>query len=406
MAFCFHRHAVCALAALVLVAGCSGPESSVAPLTDTTVTQHSRTLLAAIARQTGTGYKVIHSFNGQNGAQPWSLLPVNGTLYGITDNGGAYNGGTAFSLSPTGAEKVLHSFGAGEDGAAPTDSLMLFNGTFYGVTSKGGTHAVGTVFSLTTSGKERVLYSFGGGSDGEYPSGALVEHAGKLYGATGYGGTGCSPYPGCGTVFSITPSGSETVLYRFQGGDDGEFPGAPLLELGGSMYGVASEGGKNLSGTFYRISDIGKLTVLYSFGPGSSPDAQDPNGGPIASHGSVYGTASSGGPYGDGAVYAITTGGLEHVVSTFDIKNGQSPSAALVALDGKLYGTTFLGGGHGAGIVFQLTPAGKMHVLHAFTGYGDGGNPQAALTVFHGVLYGTTLYGGAHNDGVVFTVTP
>ena len=108
---------------------------------------------------------------------------------------------------------------------------------WYGTTSYGG-NGYGTVYRLQPpagfcrSGNcpwtETVLYSFQGGSDGWNPGyGDLAfDQQGNIYGTTGIGGTGCNGY--CGVVFKLTRSGgswSYSVLYSFQGGDDGENPG-------------------------------------------------------------------------------------------------------------------------------------------------------------------------------------
>ncbi|HKU80741.1 MAG TPA: choice-of-anchor tandem repeat GloVer-containing protein, partial [Candidatus Tumulicola sp.] len=69
--------------------------------------------------------------------------------------GGAYGSsqygqGTVYSISTAGTEKVLHSFGAGSDGAGPWAALINVRGTLYGTTSGGGTNGGrGTVFALT-----------------------------------------------------------------------------------------------------------------------------------------------------------------------------------------------------------------------------------------------------------------
>lgn len=60
-----------------------------------------------------------------------------------------YGDGTVFSISRSGTEKVLHSFGSGSDGKPPTAGLIDVNGTLYGTTFVGGTHGKGTVFALT-----------------------------------------------------------------------------------------------------------------------------------------------------------------------------------------------------------------------------------------------------------------
>ena len=80
------------------------------------------------------------------------------------------------------------------------------------------------MFKLTPSGNLTVLHSFAGGSDGAFPGlGSLIaDAAGNLYGMTvegdvgGVGGSSpcfASGAIGCGTVFKVTPSGTETVLY-------------------------------------------------------------------------------------------------------------------------------------------------------------------------------------------------
>jgi uncharacterized repeat protein (TIGR03803 family) len=111
-------------------------------------------------------------------------------------------------------ETVLHNFtDYYDDGAGPEADMTNVGGTLYGTTVEGGTHSCGTtyetcgtVFTITTSGTERVLYSFAGGSDGQWPIAPLTNVGGTLYGTTRNGGAYDS-----GTVFKITTSGTETV---------------------------------------------------------------------------------------------------------------------------------------------------------------------------------------------------
>jgi uncharacterized repeat protein (TIGR03803 family) len=133
-------------------------------------------------------------------------------------------------------EIVPHSFCSSlncADGAMPLGALILDGqGNFYGTTSVGGNISCysargencGTVFEMSPSGAETVLYAFNGPPlDGAEPYGNLIMDAnGNLYGTTAYGGntSACGPgidgggY-GCGTVFMVTPSGQERVLYAF-----------------------------------------------------------------------------------------------------------------------------------------------------------------------------------------------
>jgi uncharacterized repeat protein (TIGR03803 family) len=76
---------------------------------------------------------------------------------------------------------------------------------------------------------------------------------GVFYGTTTYGGgSGCSDEQGCGTVFSLTPQGTENVLYRFTGSTDGEYPSS-LIFVGGALYGTTSSGGANGYGTVFKV---------------------------------------------------------------------------------------------------------------------------------------------------------
>jgi uncharacterized repeat protein (TIGR03803 family) len=115
----------------------------------------------------------------------------------------------------------------------------------YGTTQSGGGLGRGEVYSVTPSGTVNVVYSFGGGTDGEGPYAGVTWFKGRLYGTTAFGGgTTCSYYgTGCGTVFEVSPTGREKVLYRFAGGTDGASPYGGLTLLNGAFYGTTYYGG-------------------------------------------------------------------------------------------------------------------------------------------------------------------
>ncbi|MBV8489243.1 MAG: hypothetical protein JO199_01845, partial [Candidatus Eremiobacteraeota bacterium] len=162
---------------------------------------------------------------------------------------------------------VIYAFGSKPgDGDSPRAPLIVVNGTLYGTTQDGGKYGYGTVFSLTPKGEERVLHSFGAGDDGRWPTADLVDDRGVLYGTTVSGGANCpGRFPGCGTVFGITLSGAEHVVYSFAGGDDGDEPRAGLALLRGDLYGTTERGGKFGDGTIFAITAAGRKTVLHSF---------------------------------------------------------------------------------------------------------------------------------------------
>jgi len=354
---------------------------------------------------------VVHAFQSSpnDGRGPYAgLIDVGGTLYGTTFAGGASDQGTVFKVTKEGVATVLHSFGSGGDGLFPFAALIKVGGTLYSTTHNGGSvgscrGGCGTVFSITTEGVETVLHSFGSeNNDGLGSYAGLIDVDGTLYGTTQGGGTAsCS----CGTVFKITTKGIETVLHSFKGGSDGAYPQAGLINVGGTLYGTTIDGGAHNGGMVFKITTAGVETVLHSFGHGR--DGSVPQAGLINVGGTLYGTTQYGGSHEAGTVFSITTAGAETVLHSFGKgSDGSQPGAGLIDVGGTLYGTTEKGGAHEAGTVFGITTAGVETVLYSFKGGSDGANPQAGLINVGSTLYGTTVNGGASGYGTVFKVTP
>jgi uncharacterized repeat protein (TIGR03803 family) len=148
---------------------------------------------------------------------------------------------------------LLYSFTGLKDGGDPQAGLIFDSaGNLYGTTYSGGSYSytAGVVFELTPSANgqwtETVLHDFGTGTDGANPTAGLIfDAAGDLYGTTvggGNPGSGCNGYGKlCGTVFELTPGANgqwtETVLYRFNGGNDGANPyGGVVFDSAGNLY--------------------------------------------------------------------------------------------------------------------------------------------------------------------------
>lgn len=251
--------------------------------------------------------------------------------------------------------KSLYSFkGSQHDGGIPEASLLAMNGVLYGTRVVGGSRDNGTVFDLSTSGKERVLYSFygvgdGSGTDSATPFAGLVEMNGALYGTTYAGGLRCGHGSECGTVLEVSTAGSERVVYRFKKHHDGSGPTAGLINVNGVLYGTTQDGGTRGQGTVFAITTSGEKTVLHSFTGGSS-DGAYPIAGLSDVKGTLYGTAEDGGANNDGSVFAITTSGKETTLYSFKSgRDGAYPQAVLINVKDTLYGTTFGGGGLGCG---------------------------------------------------------
>lgn len=177
------------------------------------------------------------------------LAYANGYFYGTTSTGGSTNNGTVFRVTSSGTENVLHSF-LGSDGSLPESAVLEVNGTLYGMTLQGGSTGDGTVFKISASGTGfKVLHNFSGKPDGRGPQyDSFIDVNGALYGVTAHGGTSDD-----GTVFKISTTGTETVLYSFQNSNDGRTPFGALLNVNGTLFGTASGGGLHFRGTVYSI---------------------------------------------------------------------------------------------------------------------------------------------------------
>jgi len=308
------------------------------------------------------------------------------------------------------------------DAATPSGLMQASDGNFYGTSTNGGLNSQGAFFKVTPAGAEKVLYSFvGGAGDGSNPEGVIQGKDGNFYGATGAGGIGSCP-GGCGIIFKITPAGAESVLYFFTGGSDGGSPNDLLLGSDGNFYGAAALGGStNAScngqgcGVVFRLTPSGTLTTLYAF-QGGLTDGAEAAYVIQGSDGNLYGNTVYGGSSDNGTVFQLTLGGVETVLHSFAGQNdGAIPFAPITQhANGFLYGTTQYGGTYSNGTVFGISPsvAGNYAMLHAFAGTTtEGANPVATALVqgSDGALYGTTNSGGNPNCaggcGTVFKIT-
>jgi uncharacterized repeat protein (TIGR03803 family) len=156
-----------------------------------------------------------------------------------------------FKITPAGTETVLHSFAGTSDGGKPAGALIQgSDGNFYGTTFTGGAGSQGTVYKITPTGIETVLYSFSGATDGNQPQAALIEGSdGNFYGTAYSGGM----YGG-GMIFGISPAGIETTHYSLGFNMDARYPGSALvLGADGNFYGTTNYGGTNNFGAIFKF---------------------------------------------------------------------------------------------------------------------------------------------------------
>lgn len=375
---------------------------------------------------------MLFAFGDKDGANPEAgLVALNGRLYGTTFYGGAGGGGVVFGTTTAGGERTLYSFFGGGDGFNPYTSLLVVDGVLFGDTSSGGGfpcqnryygYGCGTIFSITPSGKERVLHRFEGGNDGATPQVGLVQAGDLLYGATQFGGSQRCKGIGCGTVFSVTASGKERVIYAFKGPPDAADPVASVTIVNGTMYGTTFAGGTANKGAVFALTPSGTERVLYSFRGGR--DGAIPWSKLVPFGGKLYGTTLAGGGsgcrkhLGCGTIYAVDLKGKESVLHRFRGGDGANPIAGLTLAGKTFYGVAARGGSgcagfYGCGVLFEIRPSGAYSVLHRFSGgSNDGAMPQGDLLPMSGALFGTTLSGGGSacydslGCGTIFRYTP
>ena len=400
----------------------------------------------------GTGFTTLHSFTGgSDGGSPYdAALTLSGnTLYGTTTSGGSSGNGTVFKVSTGGAGfTTLHSFTAtsgfypptNSDGANPYAGLFIAGNTLYGTTIYGGSSGNGTVFAVKTNGTGfSTLHNFTGGSDGAAPFAGVFSSSNTLYGTAGQGGAS-----GQGTIFKVNTNGTGfTTLHSFtplgqtyNTNSDGSGPWAGLItnSSGTTLYGTAINGGSAGNGTVFAVNADGAgFTTLHSFTAAPYPywtnsDGGVPFAGLLLSGNTLYGTASSGGNSGAGAVFALNTDGSGFTnlhsfaaASYSDPDTGDTNSdgisswSGLILSGNTLYGTAKNGGLWGRGTVFAVNTDGTGFTnLHNFAAWrndtpgnytnSDGALPLARLTISGNTLYGTAFQGGIWGRGTVFAV--
>ena len=368
-------------------------------------------------------YKVIYNFTniGTDGATPYAgpTLDRAGNLFGTTNTGGRFGSGSVYELSPSGDSwtyRSMHSFFGQADGAGPAfGSLAIWNGELFGTTEGGA--FFGTAFKVGPCKNnnvcpESVVHGFGLKTDGQEPIGGVVfDKAGNFYGTTLLGGTS-----GNGTVFQIKPSGIEHVLYSFTVGIDAVNPAAAVtVDDHGNLYGTTSFGGVNGVGAVYKLTHTRSgwtESVLYSFQ--GLNDGQNPVGGLILDKaGNLYGGTFDGGANGGGTVYELSpSAGGWNLTVLYSFTGGYGGLYNKLTFDtkGNLYGILNGESANGLGSVFKLTrhDGGWTYTdLHDFAGGSDGGLPYCQLAVdAQGNIFGTAFVGGSNNQGIVFEITP
>jgi uncharacterized repeat protein (TIGR03803 family) len=300
-----------------------------------------------------------------DGAEPQGAiaLGIDGNFYGITEGSflGGLGPGTVYKITPAGALTTLHTFCQSAqctDGGYPTLGLTLSrSGNFYGLSNAGdGSSAFyGQVFEVSSSGAFHNLLTV-------CPNTLCPADAGPIGTLLlSSGGALISPGPGAGygngpgSLYSMSPSGTPTVVYAFCDDatchDGGGYNRSPLAQSPtGMIFGTFTEGGSGAyctqnggCGTAFRVTSTGVFTKLHDFcSQAACADGYNPGALILASDGNYYGTTIVGGKHDYGTLFRITSTGHFSVVHSFSAADGYAPTAIplLQATDGNLYGAT------------------------------------------------------------------
>lgn len=218
-----------------------------------------------IYKLTQTVFTVLYQFDKVHGCNPAApmVLGTDGNFYGTTVNGGTEGGGVVFQLKLCAGKSSMVTVLANFDqtnGYPWSPVIQGSDGNFYGTTS--GTanwgyqgSGTGMVFKITASGTLTALHTLNGTTDGSSPFGGLVQATdGNLYGTAAWFGTPYADGPlfcnACGTLFQVTPGGTYSVLYNFEGFTGFE-PSTTLLQhTNGLLYGGTLLGGGGCDFTY------------------------------------------------------------------------------------------------------------------------------------------------------------
>jgi uncharacterized repeat protein (TIGR03803 family) len=351
------------------------------------------------------------------GGEPNSLIQgSDGNFYGTTyvsseGNQSQPNGGTVFSVTPSGKFTLLHTFlpGAGNNypkGNHPGSITEGSDGNLYGVTSDGGVPGGGVLYRVSRKSGFQLIHQFCSAkncTDGYLPETMVAGTDGNLYGLTTAGGTG-NCFAGCGTIFRVVPAtGTYEVVFNFDGHADGDLPGSLTLAPDGSIYGFSGA-------IFHYVPATGDFQLL----PGTAfPRFNGAFGSfPISSM-----VIANGKLYGLYTIYKIGGAGLFEVnLDGSNLKlfpeynttpNGVAPTGLLLASDGNLWVAQNLPNNL---VALSLSTGTVLKTLKPFSiNAAVGAPPSALLQVKDGTLWGaTTMFGkvsaGHFGDGVVYSL--
>ena len=364
----------------------------------------------------------VYSYNGSDN---WTdraysaAVGVDSNVYatGYSAEIGTGNDFTVISLTPSGGERWVYSYNGPANGTDIGKSIVAgIDSNLYaaGFSDGSGTSFDFTVVSLTPSGGERWVYRYNDPLNWIDRANSIVMGAdSNVYAA------GVSYRIGTGddfTIISLTSEGGERWVYHYNGPGDG-WDEAYSVGMGtdGNLYAAGRSTG---SGTAYDFTVVsldtsGTERWVYSYnGPGNGADVA--NSIAMGTDRNLYaaGRSTGSGTYSDFTVISVDTSGTERWVYRYDgpADSIDCANSIVTGRNGNIYAAGYsLGSGtHHDFTVISLTPSGGERWVYSYDGSGDGDDDARSIVMgTDGHLYaaGVSVGSGTAGDFTVISLS-
>ncbi len=265
-----------------------------------TCSDNTATGQGSLYRLTPAGvFTDLHDFASGGGFFP-PIQASDGNFYGVVSPG-------IYKMTPAGVFTMIYTFVSPD--VQPISNLTQANdGNLYGTLTLCSNGNRGCVYKVSTAGVFAEVYLFADAT-GSFPCSGVVQGTdGKVYGATDFGGAN-----GSGDLYSVTTAGVEADLHDFNNTTDGacnpgSFPVVNMLQVNdGNFYGTNYGGANANNGSIYKLTSAHVFSAFLF--PGNNVDGGQPYSTLIQNtNGKIYGTASGGGANGTGTFFSVSTG--------------------------------------------------------------------------------------------------
>jgi len=377
-------------------------------------------VLLAIAGGQTQRWVYRHDGPASSGDGAFSLVcGVDSNVYaaGYSTGSGTDRDFTVISLTGLGSERWVYRYNGPGNGVDEVNSVVA--GADSNIYAAGEIYDSVTlwdfsIISLTPMGSERWIYRYNGpGNDWDRAYSLVLGADGNLYAA------GRSPGSGTDwdfTVISLTSSGSERWVYRYNGPGNGwDWASSLVAGADGNIYaaGVSTGSGTDLDFTVISLTSSGVERWVYRYnGPGNIDDEALSLVCGVDSNVYAAGYSAGSGTDWDFTVIGLTSSGSERWVYRYNGPGDSTDYAnSLVApRDGNIYAA---GGSYGSGTssdftAISLTSSGNERWVYRYNGPVDGNDYAYSLVAgADGNLYAAGYSRGVTSgDFVVTSLNP